>query len=155
MIDLTSRAEALDKMRLKDISKKLSLEEAQNIVSVWGKYLEYTGSLRLLFGLSIPKSTLPYPVEILQGAINKMEAFYFDRGQLEKVKLLEETEVLLLNYCDDEAIKESISIFSNTKWQEAFIPVLGENQITQSHNGYLIDQKLWGLSKSRIEELLR
>lgn len=153
-VDLTKRAEALDQMRSKRISEKLTLEEAQNIVSVWGAYLEHTGGLRILFGINIPESLLPYPLDILQGALNKMEAFYYGQGQHDKVKLLEETEMILMQYADDgEAIKESMSYLSNTKRQETTIESLQDYQKTQAQNGFLVNKKLWKLSKSRIEEL--
>lgn len=54
---------------------------------------------------------------------------------------------------DDEAIKESVSNFSNKKWQEAMIPGIQDLQKTQAQNGYLVDKKLWKLSKARIDEL--
>jgi len=154
MSDLIKRAEKLDQMRSKRIAERLTLEEARNIVSVWGAYLEHSGGLRFLFGVNIPESLLPYPVGILQGAINRMEAFYHGQGQHDRVKLLEETEMLLMQYSDDEeAVKESASNFGNKKWQEAMIPALQDLQKTQAQNGYLVDKELWKLSKSRIEEL--
>jgi len=73
MSDLIKRAEKLDQMRSKRIAERLTLEEARNIVSVWGAYLEHSGGLRFLFGVNIPESLLPYPVGILQGAINRMD----------------------------------------------------------------------------------
>jgi hypothetical protein len=153
-IDLMKRAEALDQLRLKHISEKLTLEEAQNIVFVWGAYLEHTGGLRILFGINIPESLLPYPLDILQGALNKMEAYYYEQEQHDEVKLLEGTEALLMQYSDDgEAIKESISHLSDTKRQVTMIESLRDYQKTQAQNGYLVDKKLWKLSKSRIEEL--
>ncbi len=153
-VDLTKRAEELDQMRSKHISEKLTLVEAQNIVHVWGVYLEHSGSLRFLFGINIPKSLLPYPVDILQGALNKMEAHYYSQGQHDRVKLLEETEMILMQYAgDEEAIKESVAKFGNKSWQEAFLKGLKDYQLSQAENGYLVDKKLWKLSKSRIEEL--
>lgn len=154
MSDLIKRAEKLDNLRSKRIAEKLTLEEAQNIVSVWGAYLEHSGGLRFLFGTNIPESLLPYPLEILQGAINKMEAYYYGIGEHDRVKLLEETEMLLMQYCEDEeAIKESASSFSNKKWQDAMIPAIRDLQKNQAQNGYLVNKELWKLSKSRIEEL--
>ena len=153
-VDLTRRAENLDKMRSKRISEKLTLEEAQNIMFVWGAYLEHTGGLRILCGINIPESLLPYPLDILQGAINKMEAYYYGQGQHDRVKLLEETEMILMQYADDsEAVKELVSNFSNTKMKDATIDGLRDYQKTQAQNGYLINKKIWNLSKSRIEEL--
>ncbi len=40
MADLMKRAEKLDSLRLKGIAEKLTLEEAQNIVNIWGIFLE-------------------------------------------------------------------------------------------------------------------
>ena len=152
--DLNKRAEKLDKMRSKRISEKLTLEEAQNIVHVWGVYLEHSGGLRFLFGINMPESLLPYPRDILQGALNKMEAFYYEQGEHDKVKLLEGTEMMLMEYAEDgEAIRGSISKFSDKKWQEAMIKGLRDYQKTQADKGFLVNQKLWKLSKARIEEL--
>lgn len=154
MADLTKRAEELDQMRSKRIAEKLTLEEAQNIVNVWGVYLEHSGGIRFLFGINIPRSLLPYPIDILQGALNKMEAHYYSQGLHDRVKLLEETEAMLMQYAEDsEAISESVSNFTNRKWQEAFLKGLKDYQLSQAENGYLVDKKLWKLSKSRIEEL--
>lgn len=156
MTDLNKRAERLDGLRSKHISEKLTLEEAQNIVSVWGVHLEHTWGLRLLLGINIPESLLPYPIDILQGAINKMEAYYFSQGQHDRIKLLEETEMILMQYAEDnEAIKELAPNFSNKKWQEAMLKGLQDYQKTQVENGYLVDKKLWKLSKDRIEDLIK
>lgn len=152
--DLMKRAEKLDNLRSKGIADKLTLEEADNIVAVWGAYLEHSGGLRYLFGTSIPESLLPYPIAILQGALNKMEAYYFKHGQHDRVKLLEGTEAMLMQYTDDEeAIKEAHAHFGNEKWKDAFIPGLKNYQKTQVQNGYLVDKKLWELSIARVEEL--
>lgn len=154
--DLMKRAEKLDNLRSKGIADKLTHEEADNIVAVWGSYLEHSGGLRFLFGASIPESLLPYPIAILQGALNKMEAYYFKHGHHDRVKLLEETEAMLMQYTSDEdAIDEAHVHFGNEKWKEAFIPGLKNYQKTQAHNGFLVDNKLWELSSERIEELLK
>jgi hypothetical protein len=152
--NLMKRAEELDQMRSKGIADKITLEEAQNIVSVWGVYLERSSNLNFLFGSNIPESLLPYPVDILQGALNKMEAFYYEQGLQDRVKLLEGTEMMLIQYTnDEEAIKEAVSNFTNKKWQDAMLSGLQNFQKTQAENGYLVDKKLWKLSKSRMEEL--
>lgn len=152
--DSIQRAEELDKMRSKGIAEKLTLEEAQNIVTIWGAYLEHSGGLMILFGGNIPESLLPYPIDILQGALNKMEAHYYGRGLHDRVKLLEETEVLLVQYINDrKAMGESGKRFDDKKWQEVFSNSLHDYQLNQAENGYLVDKRLWKLSKSRIEEL--
>jgi len=152
--NLIQRAEKLDRIRSKRISERLTIEEAQNIVSIWGTYLEYSTVLRFMFSTSIPESLLPYPIAIIQGALNKMEALYYKKGLHEAVKLLEETEMLLIQYTDDnEAIGEAISLFSNKKWLEAMIPSFRDLQRNQIQNGFLINKKPWKLSGSRIEDL--
>lgn len=152
--DLAKRAEELDQMRSKRIAEKLTLEEAKNIMHVWGTYLEHMGGLRTLFRVNIPKSLLPYPIDILQGALNKMEAYYFEQGLHDRVKLLEGTEMMLIQYeNDDEAISNAVKMFDNKKLRDAFLKGLHDYQLNQAENGYLVDKKLWKLSKSRIEEL--
>lgn len=152
--DLIKRAEELDKMRSKGIAEKLTLEEAQNIVNIWGVHLEHAGMLRILFMAGIPESLLPYPIDIIQGALNKMEAYYWKQGQHDRVKLLEETEVLLVQYSHDEkAIKEFMSRFSDKKIMKVIIESIQKHQLSQAENGYLVDKNLWKLSKLRIEEL--
>jgi len=152
--DLTKRAIALDNLRSRGIADRLTLGEARRIVSVWGKHLEYSGGLRSLFMGNIPESLLPYPIGIIQGALNKMESYYYSRGQQNKVKLLEETEVLLVQYTDDkEALNKIISRLSNKKWLRLHVKILRDMQKKQAENGYLVNKELWGLSNSRIMEL--
>ena len=154
MADLMKRAEKLDSLRLKGIAEKLTLEEAQNIVNIWGIFLEHSGGVRMLFATDIPQSILPFPIEILQGALNKMEAYYWERGEKDRVKLLEETEAMLIQFTSDkEALKDIVDKLCNKKWMKILVPGLKSHQIDQANNGYLIDGKLWRLSKSRIEEL--
>lgn len=155
-VDLVKRAQALDKLRLRRIADKLTVEEAGNIVSVWGKYLEQNGGFRIIFGISTPESLLPYPLVILQAALNKMEAHHYEQGHHEKVKLLEETEALLMQYSDDEeALKELVANINNKSWIYTIVNSLKEYQKNQVLNGYLVDNKLWKLSKSRLDELLK
>lgn len=154
MIDLAERAKELDNMRSRRIAEKLTLEEAQHIVSVWGIYLEHSGATRYIFGINIPRSMLPYPIEILQGALNKMESHYYSQGLYERVKLLEETEIILMQYAKDiDAIKELELNFTNKEWQESIIEGLKNLQEIQADNGFLIDRVLWKFKKERIKEL--
>jgi len=130
------------------------LEQLQNIVNVWGSHLEHMGGVRMLFGLNIPESLLPYPIVILQGALNKMEAHYHAQGLHDGVKLLEGTEVELMLYTsDEEAINETLINLGNNKLREVLIEGLKDYQKSQMGNGYLVDKGLFKLSKPRIEEL--
>jgi hypothetical protein len=153
-VDLMRRAAKLDDLRLQGVAEKLTLVEADHIVAVWGSYLEHSGGLRIIFGHNIPESLLPYPIAILQGALNKMEEYYFQHGKHDRVKLLEEIEVTLMQYTnDEEAIEEALALFGNKRWQEAITSSLKDYQKTQAQSGYLVDGKLWKLSESRINEL--
>lgn len=153
-VDLMKRAKELDQLRSKHISEKLTIDEAQNIVSVWGVHLEHSGGVGFLFGVSKPESLLPFPKAVLQGALNKMEAYYHDLGIEDRVKLLEETETMLIEYTDDkEAIIEAQTRFGDKNWQDVIAQGLKNFQENQIQNGYLVDKKLWKLSKSRLEEL--
>ncbi|OGH23456.1 MAG: hypothetical protein A2629_00215 [Candidatus Levybacteria bacterium RIFCSPHIGHO2_01_FULL_41_15] len=155
MADLMKRAEKLDSLRLKGIAEKLTLEEAQNIVNIWGIFLEHSGGVRMLFATDIPQSILPFPIEILQGALNKMEAYYYELGMQDRVKLLESTEAMLMQYEeDDEAMKATAKRYADKKFRDVFITGLKDYQMSQLQKGYLVDKKLWKLSESRIKELL-
>lgn len=152
---ISKRAEELDNMRLKGISKKLTLEEAKKIVNVWGVFLEHSGGLRILFGINIPRFLLPYPIEIIQGALNKMEAFYYNEGKQDRVKLLEETEMILIQFSDDkEAIETAINRLSNKDFQNTIIKSIKDYQITQLQRGYLISGEIFEIKESRLKELL-
>ena len=155
-VDLTKRAEKLDDLRSKNISEKLTLEEAQKIVNVWGAHLEHMGGVRMLFGINIPELLLPYPIIILQGALNKMEAYCYEQGLHDRVNLLEETETMLMQYAnDEEAIKETVERLGDKDLRKALIDGLEDYQMSQMEAGYLVDKKPWRLSKARIEELTK
>lgn len=152
---LTKKAEELDNLRLNGTAEKLTLEEAENIVQVWGIFLEHSGGLRTFFGIDIPRSLLPYPIEIIQGALNKMEALYWKAGNKERVKLLEETEMLLMQFSDDkEAIENTIKRLQDEDWQEIVISSIKNYQKSQSQNGYLVNKKVFEISETRLNELI-
>lgn len=152
---LTIRAKELDNLRLKGIAEKLTVEEAENIVQVWGIFLEHSGGLRTFFRIDAPRSLLPYPIEIIQGALNKMEALYWKEGNKERVKLLEETEMLLMQFADDkEAIENTIERLKNKDWQEMTISSIKNYQKSQSQNGYLVNKKVFEITETRLNELI-
>lgn len=153
--DLGKRAELLDKLRQKGIAEKLTLDEALNIVNIYGTHLEHMGVFRIIFGTNLPETSLPYPLEITQAALNKMQAYYFEHGHNEKVKLLEETEMMLISYThDDEALNQLKSIVEDEKRLSSLIKATQGYQSDQIENGYLNEGKLWKLSKERMKELL-
>jgi hypothetical protein len=156
MSDTMKRAERLDDMHAKGITEELTLGEAENIVTIWSIFIEHTEGFRYIFLSDIPESVLPFPIEIIKGALNKMEAYYYEQGDHERVKLLEliEGDLILYTY-DKEAMNGAISKFNKKIWQDAFIPSLKNNQLHRMERGYLLGGKLWKLSKSRIAELMR
>lgn len=151
---LSERAEELDKMASTDISERMTLEEAEKIVSVWGVFLEHTGFLLGLFGTDIPESVLPYPKHILVGAINKMARFYHQNGQHQQVEALEMTLMELVSYANDQdAIEEAVKTFSNQNWRDAMLPALKKSQENQMEAGFVIDKQLWSFSRSRRDSI--
>ncbi len=150
---LSRRAKELDKISATDISERMTLEEAEKIVSVWGTFLEYTGFLVGIFGNDIPESILPYPKHILVGAINKIAGFYYKNGQRQQqVELLESTLKGLISYANDrEAIEEAIKTFSNQNWRNIMLPALKKSQENQMEKGFVVDKKLWSFGRTRRE----
>lgn len=110
---MIARAKRLDDLRMKRVAEKLTLDEADRIVHIFGAYLEHSGAVRYLFGGSIPGSLLPYPIGIIQGALNKMEEYYHKRGMHDRVRLLEAAESALPQYAEDrEAIEATLNLFN-------------------------------------------
>lgn len=103
----------------------MTLEEANKIVNIWGRYLEYSsGKLNLIFGAYIPESFLPFKINILEEAINIVAEYHHDLGDKKAVKDLQSTIGYLLGYKDDEeAVLQTAKMFSNKKWRDAMLPV--------------------------------
>ena len=151
---LIKRAGELDKIAASNISEKITLEEADKIVTIWGLFLEHAGFMSFLFCNDIPESVLPYPKYLLVGAINKMQKYYHQQGHHKMVENLENTLIGLVGYTNDqEAIKEVAKDFNDKKWLKEFLPGLKELQKDRMENGFVVNGKLWKLSKSRLKEL--
>jgi len=103
----------------------MTLNEADKIVKIWGKYLEYSsGKLVLIFDSYIPESFLPFPKKILEEALNIVAEHYHGMGDNEAAELMQRGIALLLGYTDDEeAILQAAKTFNNPKWREAILPV--------------------------------
>lgn len=151
---LSKRAEKLDKFASTGISKRMTIEEAEKIVSVWGRFLEYSGFMLCLFGNDIPESVLPYPKHILVGAINKMAEFYHKQGSHKQVESLEATLMMLVSYTNDfDAVEEAIKTFSDKKWRDTMLPALKKSQESQMEEGFVVDGQIWKFDKSRRESI--
>jgi hypothetical protein len=81
----------------------MTLDEAQQIVAIWGKHLEFCGDrLAALFAGSIPRSLLPLPVERLEEALNKVAKRYHDLGDYDASNLVRGSFEHLALYGDDD-----------------------------------------------------
>ena len=86
----------------------MTIEEANKIVNIWGKYLEHVfGKLNTLFYLGgkvpyIPESLLPYPKTMLDEALIIMEKHYFDTENKKGIELMRESRMTLEFFGNDE-----------------------------------------------------
>lgn len=111
----------------------MTLEEANKITNLWGKYLEHThGKLGRLFFNKIPESLLPYPKKVIEEACNIMAEHYFKLGNKEAVNTFEGSSMLLELYAnDEESLIEAVKRFSNPKTRKAVLSILNSKDITE------------------------
>lgn len=84
----------------------MTFEEAEKIFKFWEEYVEINDKMIKVFR-SIPKSFLPYPVEVLEEALNIMAKYYFENGDRRGAENIQGTMATLVYYKDDEeAIKD-------------------------------------------------
>ena len=141
----------------KKYADRLTLVEAFNISAVYGRHLEYCGSFRVLFaGSVLPQSLLPFPRDIIAGAITKLIKHYEDENQFEHLQALREGFVALLAYCDDvSAFQYMAKHLSETDLYKSFVEVLRTKQLSELTNGYLLeDNTRWSLQQERLVEIL-
>ncbi len=82
-------------------------ERARKIFKEWQKFTEINDKLALIFSTSIPESFLPYRVEEIEEALNIVAESYFNAGQKENSKKIQESIVNLWVYNpDEEALKD-------------------------------------------------
>lgn len=113
----------------------MTLEEANKIVNIWGKYLECCpGWFNTLFigrGGKIPESLLPYAKSILQEALSIMDKHYFDTDNKHGMKLMRESMVALELYGDDdEALQHAGKIFNDAEQRKHIITMIKDWQQT-------------------------
>lgn len=104
----------------------MTIEEADKIRIVWGKFLEHMfGKINLTFGGKIPESLLPYPKDVLMEALEIIHRHSYDIGDKRMMGLMEETSALLNTFInDEEAFISAGEKFNNPKWRESFVPAL-------------------------------
>jgi predicted RNase H-like HicB family nuclease len=100
----------------------MNINEAENIVQDWGKFLEVAQPAILKMFLSkLPESLLPHPKKQIKQALEVMINALESEGNTEFVETLNATGVWLEAYGDDqEAIAQANEHFNNPKFVKAF-----------------------------------
>jgi hypothetical protein len=108
----------------------MTLEEADKIRLVWGRFLEYSmGKLNLAFRHKIPESFLPYPKDTLLEAFELINKASYKVGDEKMMNLIHESAADLLCFIDDdEAFTIAAEAFNNSEWRNAIISALKEFQ---------------------------
>ncbi len=101
----------------------MTFDEADEIVLSYGKYWQYMGGkIQLFFGASMPESFLPYPIIVLEEAIEIMVNHYIKIGDMRLENNLRNLAVLLLLFKDDEqALMETIETYSDPVRRKAML----------------------------------
>lgn len=116
-------------------------EEAKKIYKDWKEYIEIGEKLSRIF-IVVPKYFLPYPIKTLEEALNIIAKEYFDAGDKQMAKNIQETMVLHMGgyyltqshtEMTDEEVFENMKkqldfILVNAKLREAVIKNLKESQ---------------------------
>jgi hypothetical protein len=79
----------------------MTIKEANRIFKFWQEYVEINDKMWKIF-TSIPKSFLPYPVEVLEEALNIIAKSYFDEGDSKTSEAIQSSIAMLIKYKDDE-----------------------------------------------------
>lgn len=79
----------------------MTKEQADKIFKEWQAYVEIADKLSNIFTV-VPESFLPYPLKTMEEALNIVAKKYFDSGNKEMSKNIQETMVSWLNCKEDE-----------------------------------------------------
>jgi len=109
----------------------MTFNEADKIVHIYGRYLEYCSHITIIFCCRIPESFLPFPKDTLEEALNIMAEHYHKAGDQHRVNLMQDVAITLSTYIDDEeAILEAARNFNDPKCRKEFLlPVLKKRRI--------------------------
>lgn len=136
------------------IEMRLTLEEADNILTVWGLFLEHAEGLRFLF-IQGPESCLPFPKSLIAAACLKMARHYQDLGRSDLVNMVENVHIGLLNFVsDDDSLETFFEFYSDTDQRKRLAEELKEFQLNRMRRGYVVQRKLWTIDPSRLADLL-
>ena len=108
----------------------MTLNEANKIVQIYGKYLEYIGGkLLTIFCARIPQSLLPYPKDVLEEALNIMAEYHHKAGNHNVVNSIQTTIAALIGYVDDEeAILQAAKNFNEPGWRKTMLSAIKKSQ---------------------------
>lgn len=104
----------------------MTLEEAQKVVSDYGRFIEWVYfRLKPVFWNKIPESLLPYSSDYIEDALNTVAKFYYDKGDQSMVNNIQEAQILLVSFVDDkEAIFNSVKMLKDKKWLEEMMELI-------------------------------
>jgi hypothetical protein len=99
----------------------VTLNEAYGIFSVWKNWhWPCHFLLNSVFCATIPESFLPYPPDVLEEALNIVAKDFFDRGDIQTSKKIQEAMCSLLCYKkNEEAWEAAAKFFSNPEMMKA------------------------------------
>ncbi|MDO8639846.1 MAG: hypothetical protein Q7R53_02875 [bacterium] len=126
----------------------MTFQEAEKIVGVYGKFLEYAfGRFNLLFFGRIPESFLPYSKEYLSEALNIVAKDYQSKGDQKHLQLIREVSANLMGFIDDEkALLWANECFLHDERKNLIIESIKEFQYTwarqESVSGFFKDTLL-------------
>ena len=76
----------------------MTLEEADKIIQIWGKYVEYAhGKLFIVFGNYIPESFLPFSIDTIEEASNIIGEYHHNQGNEKVVEAIRSTAIALIS----------------------------------------------------------
>jgi hypothetical protein len=85
----------------------MTSDEANKIFKHWKEHVEVSNKMAQIF-TGIPESFLPYPMEVLEEALNIVAKEYFDDGDKKASKNIQGTIGYLARYEKDETALESM-----------------------------------------------
>lgn len=100
----------------------MTLEEADEIREVWGKFLEVAnGGLLRIFRAQIPETVLPYPKHKIEEAMDVCIDYFASEGNDELVEVFKSSKAMLMAYTDDVmAINQAHKHFNNPAFMKVF-----------------------------------
>jgi len=104
----------------------MDFKEAEKITSNYGGFVEWIYfRLKPIFWNKIPKSLLPYSIEYIEEALNIVAKSYHEKGDQKMVKNIQETQILLVSFVDDEeAILNSAKMLKDKKWFDGMLKIV-------------------------------